>query len=306
MDTIVVDARGVRQRLDRYLASLQRWGSRSQIQRLIAEGLVRLDGQRAKADTALKAEQTIEIEKPARSLVRVTAKPEAIPLTILFEDDYLLVIDKPPGLVVHPAAGHWSGTLVNALVHHWGGRPADLDELRPGVVHRLDKDTSGVLVIAKDADTLAKLSDQFRDRTVQKEYLAIVEGVPTPREGIIDLPLARHATDRKRMAVRTGGRAAVSAYEVLATDGRRSLVRVRPRTGRTHQIRVHLASLGCPIVGDRTYARGRESVRELPRQALHAAAIGFVHPRTGEPLRFEAPLPEDLAGAAAAIREKQS
>lgn len=293
-ETIVVDARGARQRVDRYLAALERWGSRANVQRLIADGRVSIDGRIVKANATLKMGQRIVVEPASAPPPPIRAQPEAIPLRILHEDDWIVVIDKPAGLVVHPATGNWRGTLVNALLHHWGGARAGLDQLRPGVVHRLDKDTSGVMIIAKDATTQLRLTEQFRQRAVQKEYLAFVVGQPSPAQGRIDQPIARHPVDRKRMAVRAGGREAVTEYKVIESGPRFSLVKAFPRTGRTHQIRVHLAAVGHPILGDRVYARGSEVSRLCARQALHAAAIAFRHPGSGEMVRYESPLPADL------------
>jgi 23S rRNA pseudouridine1911/1915/1917 synthase len=268
-ERIAVDAGGARQRLDRYLAARGKWGSRSHVQRLISAGLVRLDGQLVKPGTVL---------------------------AILYEDEWLLVIDKPPGLVVHPAPGHWRGTLVNALLHHWQGARSGLDPLRPGIVHRLDKDTSGVLVIAKDAATLADIGAQFRKREVEKQYLAFVWGRLRSQSGTITEPIGRNPVHRKRMAVRRTGRAAVTSFEVVERFPSATLVRLFPKTGRTHQIRVHLAAIGHPIVGDAVYGGTRKRQLRVPRQALHAERITFRHPRTGARVSFAAPLAEDLVG----------
>jgi len=295
-DTLTVDDRGARQRLDRYLTERGSWGSRSRVQRLIGDGLVRVDGRLAKAGAILRAGQTIEVRVVAAPLpAGVEAEP--IPLDVLYEDASLLVINKPPGLVVHPAPGHWRGTLVSALLYHWAGPRADLDPLRPGIVHRLDKDTSGVLLIAKDAATLAALGAQFRRREVDKQYLAFVWGQLRKQSGTIAAPIGRNPVHRKRMAVRRGGREAVTAFEVAERLEGVTLVRLFPKTGRTHQLRVHLAAIGHGIVGDAVYGRGRTRGGSvlIERQALHAERITFRHPRTGERLSFVAPLPEDLA-----------
>jgi 23S rRNA pseudouridine1911/1915/1917 synthase len=296
-ERITVDARGVRQRLDRYLAAQGQWGSRSQVQRLIAEGAVRVDGQSAKAGTVLRCGQTIEVKGVAPPTVPAGVEAEDIPLNVLYEDEWLLVIDKPPGMVVHPAPGHWRGTLVSALLHHWQGPRPGLDPARPGIVHRLDKDTSGVLIIAKDAATLADLGAQFRKREVQKQYLAFVWGRLRSQRGTIAQPIGRNPVHRMRMAVRRGGREALTDFEVLERFDELTLVRLFPKTGRTHQIRVHLAAVGHPIVGDTVYggARNRGGRVLLQRQALHAERIAFTHPHTGARVCFAAPLPEDLA-----------
>lgn len=295
-ERFTVDGRGARQRLDRYLAALGRWGTRSQVQRLIEDGHVRLDGRPVKPGTVLRCGQTIAVQ-PAPRALPAGVEAEAIPLDVLYEDEWLLVINKPPGLVVHPAPGHWRGTLVSALLHHWRGPRPGLDALRPGIVHRLDKDTSGVLVIAKDAATLADLGTQFRNRQVEKQYVAFVWGRLRHSSGTISEPIGRNPTHRKRMAVRQGGREAVTAYEVCALLDGVTMLRLFPRTGRTHQLRVHLAAIGHPIVGDAVYGRGRArpSGVLIERQALHAERLTFRHPRTSERMTFVAPLTADLS-----------
>lgn len=291
-ERIEVDERGHRQRLDRHLARLGRWGSRARVQRLIEAGGVSVAGQLGRADTILRSGQIIVVDGlPAEEPLTVEA--EAIALGILFEDEWLLAIDKPAGLVVHPAPGHGRGTLVNALLHHWQGTRPGMDPLRPGIVHRLDKDTSGVLVIAKDPDTLTALSKQFQDRSVEKVYLAAVWGRPAAKHGTIDAPIGRNPRHRQRMAVQGGGRPAQTRYEVIRAGKEICWLRLFPKTGRTHQIRVHLASIGHPIVGDTAYGRARRSP-VASRQALHAERLSLVHPRSGERLTFRAPLADDL------------
>jgi len=294
VECITVDARDARQRLDRFLAARGTWGSRSQVQRLIAEGYVHLEGQPAKAGTILRSGQRIDV-RPAAPPPTAGVEPEAIPLDVLYEDEWLLVINKPAGMVVHPAPGHWRGTLVSALLYHWRAPRPGLDPLRPGIVHRLDKDTSGVLVIAKDADTLAHLATQFRNREVEKQYVACVWGRLRSQSGRIAQPIGRNPVHRKRMAVRAGGRAAVTRFRVLQRGAHLTLLRLFPETGRTHQIRVHLASVGHPIVGDAVYGRARVEGRALiARQALHAERIAFRHPRTGGRVDVSAPWPADI------------
>ena len=292
---VTVDPSGRGQRLDRYLAGLGTWGSRSQVQRLINDGHVRLHGQRVKPGTVLRTGQQIDVE-PLPPALPVGIAAEAIPLEVLYEDDWLLVINKPAGLVVHPAPGHWHGTLVSALLHHWQGLRPGLDPLRPGIVHRLDKDTSGVLVIAKDTETHAALGRQFRNREVEKQYVAVVAGRMPHASGMIAAPIGRNPVHRKRMAVRAGGREALTAYEVLEHFAEVTFVRLRPQTGRTHQLRVHLAAIGHPIIGDAVYGRRRQSRLVMRRQALHAERLRFRHPRTGAWLVATAPWPEDLVG----------
>jgi 23S rRNA pseudouridine1911/1915/1917 synthase len=283
------------QRIDRFLAQIGRFGSRARVQKLIEAGCVRIDGQPARCGQRVQPGRRIEVAAPPEPEPSELI-PEAIPLTILFEDACLLVVNKPAGLVVHPAPTHSQGTLVHALLHHWQHQPQGLDPLRPGIVHRLDKDTSGLLVIAKDPETLASLARQFLSRTVEKEYLAAVWGRPARTHGVIDKPVGRDPVHRKKMRIRPDGRAAETRYEVIASAGPVSWLRVWPKTGRTHQIRVHLASLGHPIVGDLTYGRARKNAGvPLPeRQALHAHRLCFQHPRSGETLEFCAPLPADL------------
>jgi 23S rRNA pseudouridine1911/1915/1917 synthase len=294
-----VPAEGAGERLDSYLAKLARFGSRSQVQRLIEAGRVEQNGKTVKAGTVLREGDLLRIA-PAMQSESATSgpAPEDIPLDVLYEDGELLVIAKPAGLVVHPAPGHWRGTLVNALLHRWRGARPGLEQLRPGIVHRLDRDTSGVLVIGKTPEVVLNLSSQFRLRSVEKEYLAVVWRCPRLRRGEIDNPIGRDPKRRKRMAIRVGGRAAVTRYEVRENFGDVALLRVFPETGRTHQIRVHLAAAGHPILGDKVYGRARavrdRMLREFPRHALHAARLECDHPRTGSRLRFEAPLPSDL------------
>jgi 23S rRNA pseudouridine1911/1915/1917 synthase len=297
--TWIVGPRDARTRLDRFLTDRGDLGTRSQIGRLIGSGRVRVDGQPVKAGTLLRAGQRVDAEREVG--VPAQVEPEPIALDVLYEDECLLVIDKPPGLVVHPAPGHASGTLVNALLHRWPAPQPGLDASRLGIVHRLDKDTSGVLVVAKDSSSLADLGRQFQGREVSKRYLAIVWGCPVRPRGVIDEPIGRHPVDRKRMSVRARGRAAVTRYEVVEDLGPWSLLRISPETGRTHQIRVHMSVIGHPVLADPIYARRRlRTVCGLNRQALHAEEISFRHPRSGQRITVSAPLPVDMA---AALRE---
>jgi 23S rRNA pseudouridine1911/1915/1917 synthase len=239
--------------------------------------------------------------------VRSTLEPEPIPLSILYEDADLVVVDKPAGLVVHPAPGHPGGTLVNALLHHCGDLAGVGGVLRPGIVHRLDRGTSGVMVAAKSDAAHRGLAEEFRDHTIERIYHALVRGTPGAEEGRIDRPVGRHRRDRKRMSVATGaGREAVTAWRVLRRFPRSgvSWLEIRPETGRTHQIRVHLASAGMPIAGDPVYGR-RDRTQLLSRPGLHAALLGFVHPTRGERLRFRAPEPEDLVAALERLAKRE-
>jgi len=298
-ERLVVAPEAAGERLDRYLAARGTWGSRAQVQRLITAGHVRVDDAVVKAGTVLRAGQQIAVEVVPAPLAPTDAVPEAIALDVLYEDDWILVLDKPAGLVVHPAPGNWQGTLVNALLHHWHGPRPGLDPARPGIVHRLDKDTSGVLVVAKDAATLAALAAQFRARTVTKQYVAFVWGRIRQDRGTIAAPIGRHPVHRKRMAVRASGREAVTDYEVLERIDGATLLRLFPHTGRTHQLRVHLAAIGHPIVGDAVYGRGRPAA--LPRQALHAERLAFRHPHSGAAVAFTAPLPADMVALRSAL-----
>jgi 23S rRNA pseudouridine1911/1915/1917 synthase len=291
------------QRLDAALAKLEPSLSRAQVRRLIEQGEVTVGGAVVKPAHRLRAGEAIAGRVPAPEPTRVTA--EALPLAILYQDADLGVIDKPAGLVVHPAPGHSGGTLVNALLHHLEDLSGVGGELRPGIVHRLDKDTSGVLVVAKNDAAHRSLAAQFKVHSVLREYLALVRGAPRAQSGTIDAAIGRHPTDRKRMSTTTRrGRAAVTHYQVVERLHDASLLRVRLGTGRTHQVRVHLASIGVSILGDPVYGGGRAQGQELGllRQALHAATLGFTHPRSGESLRFESPLPADMARALEALR----
>ena len=290
-------------RLDRALATLFPDHSRSGLARLIDEGRVRVDSIPAKKPSIrVEAGQTIAIEFPPPAATEIVSQD--IPLTVLFEDDSIVVIDKPAGLVVHPAAGHADSTLVNALLFHVRDLSGIGGEIRPGIVHRLDKETSGVMIIAKNDEAHRKLSAEWGSDRVRKEYLALVYGTPSSANGTIDAPIGRDPRDRKRMAVVRAGRAAVTGYEVLERHRYVSLLRCVLRTGRTHQIRVHLKHLGHPIVGDPVYSgpqwRGipdkklQKTLQAMQRQALHASRITFPHPKSGEMMSIEAPLPEDF------------
>ena len=308
--TLAVDEAGAGERLDRWLAARLPDLSRARLQSVIAQGGVVVDGRPARPARRLKAGQTVSVRLPAPA--PAVPLPEDIPLSVVHEDCHLLVVDKPAGLVVHPGAGRASGTLVNALLHRVRDLSGVGGVLRPGIVHRLDRGTSGLLVVAKDDATHIALSRQFAGRRVEKEYLAVVLGVPRRAEGTIDAPIGRDPANRKRMSVRAPrGRAARSAYRVVEAFDGAALVRVRIATGRTHQIRVHLAALGHPVAGDPTYGgrrarsgrpEARAALEALDRPALHAARLAFTHPATGERLAFESGLPADLQGLLARLR----
>ncbi|MBI2166667.1 MAG: RluA family pseudouridine synthase [Candidatus Omnitrophica bacterium] len=279
-------------RLDQFLAAkLTLQFSRSQIKRLIEAGQIEVAGAPAfSAHQRVRAGQTVRVESYVRRGEETRA--EAIPIEIVYEDPELLVVNKPAGMVVHPAHGNPSHTLVNALLYHIQSLSRAGGPLRPGIVHRLDKDTSGLLVVAKSDSVHAALADQFRDHRIDRTYEAFVRGVVQHEEGEIDEPVGRAFLNRKRVVVRpAGGKSAVTYYRVRRRFPRASWLEIRPRTGRTHQIRVHLAHLGYPLLGDSLY--GIQSPG-IDRQALHASKLGFVHPRTREKLVFEAPLPADL------------
>ena len=290
-------------RLDRALGELFPEHSRSFLARLVDDGLVRVDAKPAtKTSQRVEQGQRVSIEVP--DAAPSSAESQELPLTVLHQDEDIVVIDKPAGLVVHPAAGHPDQTLVNALLFHVKDLSGIGGELRPGIVHRLDKDTSGVMLIAKHDEAHRKLTANWNTDAVQKEYVAIVYGTPSSTRGTVDAPIGRDPRDRKRMAVVTDGRRAVTDYELVERMRHTSLLRCRLRTGRTHQIRVHMKHLGHPIVGDPVYSgpqwRGipdkkvQRVIAAFTRQALHAARLTFAHPRTGRSMSLEAPLPPDL------------
>jgi 23S rRNA pseudouridine1911/1915/1917 synthase len=284
------------ERLDRALAALA-GVARAQAQRWIADGSVRVNGAPGRASQKLAAGDRVLADPPDAAPSALA--PEAIALTILHQDDALVVLDKPAGLVVHPAPGHAGGTLVNALLHHVRDLAGIGGVARPGIVHRLDRGTSGVMVVAKTDAAHGALAKQFHDHTIERVYVAFARGAPAQDEGRIERAIGRHPSDRKRMSIAAKrGRAAATRWRVLRRFPKSGAVKleIRPETGRTHQIRVHLSAHGLPLLGDETYgqAAGGAFARGLGRPALHAAVLGFVHPVSGERLRFEAPLPADL------------
>lgn len=291
-------------RLDLALAALS-GASRSHVRRWIDAGCVRVNQGPARASHRVALGDTLLAEPPEP--LPAGLAPEAIPLAVLYEDDDLVVVDKLAGMVVHPSPGHPTGTLVHALLYHCGETLAGVGGVqRPGIVHRLDRGTSGVMVVAKRDEAHLALAEQFRDHSIERVYRALVRGAPGADAGRVERPVGRHPRDRKRMSVHTrSGREARTAWRVLERFPARGLVwlEVRPETGRTHQIRVHLASAGLPIAGDPVYGRARKAgAAPLDRPALHAAVLGFRHPRSGARLRFEAPLPDDLRALLAELR----
>jgi 23S rRNA pseudouridine1911/1915/1917 synthase len=313
--TLIVDHTEAGVRLDVWLVRAAPELSRARAQALIAEGHVLVNEKPLRSSARLRGGESVTLSLPPP--VAAIPEPQDIPLRVVYEDKRLLVIDKPAGLVVHPGAGQAQGTLVNALLHLVGDLSGVGGVMRPGIVHRLDRGTSGLLVVAKDDETHRALVRQFAGRTVEKEYVAIVHGRPEAQTGTIALPIGRDPVHRQKMSVRAPrGRAARSDYTVVeALDGA-SLVRVRIHTGRTHQIRVHLAALGHPVAGDPTYGGARAPSARRPeakaalmglgRPALHAARLAFTHPETGARVTFESPLPEDLAGALEALRKSDA
>ncbi|MDO9138868.1 MAG: 23S rRNA pseudouridine(1911/1915/1917) synthase RluD [Methylobacter sp.] len=293
-------------RLDQVLAELFADYSRSKLQTWVKDGRVQVNGLTLKAKDKLVGGETIELDAEAE--VVITAEPEPIPLEIIFEDDSLLIVNKPAGLVVHPAVGNWNGTLLNALLNH----DSNLETLpRAGIVHRIDKETSGLLMIAKTLQAHNSLTSQLQDRAITREYLAITRGRMTAG-GTVDEPIGRHPTDRKRYAVRENGKDAVTHYRVSQRFTRHTLVQVKLETGRTHQIRVHMAHIRFPLLGDQVYG-GRfqmppdcseqleKELRSFKRQALHAAKLGLQHPVTDEYCEWEQPMPDDMTRLLAAL-----
>jgi 23S rRNA pseudouridine1911/1915/1917 synthase len=301
-------------RLDAFLAAKYLDRSRVQLRRIISAGAVSVDGQRAKPAYRLNAGQRVTLRLP--DLPRDTPAPEAMALDILYEDDCLAAVNKPPGLVVHPSRGHLGGTLVNALAHHFAQLSGVGGSCRPGVVHRLDRDTSGILVVAKTDAAHMNLAAQWAARTIEKVYFALVAGTPDRDRDRIDQPIGMHPHQREKMAIRADhatSRDASTFYEVQERFAGFAALLAHPHTGRTHQIRVHLAHIGCPVLCDRLYGgRARITVGDLcrtpdatvvlDRQALHAYRLQLDHPRTGARLAFEAPMPADMLHALAALR----
>jgi 23S rRNA pseudouridine1911/1915/1917 synthase len=302
-------------RLDMFIQHHEAYSSRNRIQTLIRDRLALVNGKPEKPSYKVRAGDIVTLELPERPVREVL--PENIPLHIVFEDDHMVVLNKPAGLVVHPAPGNYTGTLVNALLYHYGSLPssgrraaegAGSERERAGIVHRLDKDTSGVMVVARTEQALKALTRQFKDRVVQKKYLALVSGVLKKGSGTIEAAIGRHVKERKKISVHTASpREAVTLYKVKERFKNATLLEVEIKTGRTHQIRVHMAHAGFPVLGDRVYG-GAKVARlgdlSIDRQMLHAESLSLLHPVTGTPLTFSAPPPKDMAEVIEKARKK--
>jgi 23S rRNA pseudouridine1911/1915/1917 synthase len=304
---LIVPAQQSKERLDKYLTRFVRSVSRARLQKLIEQGYVTVDGVQVKSSHQISPSEKIAIHIPRPQKVDIEA--EKIPLNILFEDDDLIVIDKPAGMVVHPAFGNYTGTLVNALLYHCGDLSSVGGRQRPGIVHRLDKDTSGSIVVAKNDVAHHSLSNQFREKITERLYLAVCWGRFRKRQGKVETFLARSPKDRKKISVQAAGKKAITNFTVTETFRLQSLVELKLETGRTHQIRVHLSHIGHPVFGDLEYGGrnrrlGALNTRErafcaellelMPRQALHARLLGFIHPRSGQSVHFESQIPQDM------------
>lgn len=280
------------QRLDAYLTGENPRMSRSHIQKLISEGMADVNGMPARANYRLRTGDAVVLRLPPP--VELVVEPEPIPLDIYYEDQDVVVVNKPRGMVVHPAEGNYTGTMVNALMYHCRDLSGINGVMRPGIVHRLDKDTSGLLMVAKNDFAHVELARQLSERKVERRYLALVHGAMKYDRGTVDAPIGRHSKDRQRMAVEPrNGKPAVTHYTVIGRYGVFTYLELRLETGRTHQIRVHMAYLGYPVAGDPRYGPAKDPLG-LKGQFLHAALLGFVHPRSGEKKVFQAPLPEEL------------
>ena len=283
------------QRIDRFLADILDGQSRSYLQKLVKEGRVLVQGKSVRANYKVVSGESITVEIP--DMEEPDVCPENIPLSILYEDEDLLVVDKPKGMVVHPSAGHYSGTLVNALMYHCAGKLSGINGvLRPGIVHRIDMDTTGSLVVCKNDFAHSCLAEQLKEHSITRKYRAIVYGGFKEDEGTVDAPIGRHPIDRKKMSVNhKNGKNAVTHYRVLERLGKFTYIECQLETGRTHQIRVHMAGIGHRLFGDEVYGQSASRYK-LQGQTLHAQVLGFVHPHTHEYMEFEAPLPEYFEG----------
>lgn len=292
MDNLEYQAAAAGERLDVFITGKTGEFSRSHIQKMITDGFITVNGKTVKANYKLRVGDNVSVQFPKAQPTELAA--ENLPLDILYEDKDLIVINKARGMVVHPAAGNYSGTLVNALLYHCSDLSGINGEIRPGIVHRLDKDTSGVMIAAKNDAAHLSLADQIKNKTAKRKYLAIVHGNIREESGIIEGAIGRHSTDRKKMAIVTvGGKDAVTEFRVLERFGGYTLVECSLRTGRTHQIRVHMTYIGHPVVGDPKYGRQKFPFK-IDGQALHSRELTFIHPVTRQEMFFQAPLPEDM------------
>jgi 23S rRNA pseudouridine1911/1915/1917 synthase len=311
--TLIVTDSHAGKRLDMFIQHHEAYSSRNRIQTLIKDGLALVNGKTEKSSYKVRAGDTVTLELPERPVREVL--PENIPLHVVFEDDHMVVLNKPPGLVVHPAPGNYTGTLVNALLYHYGSLPssgkvaaegAGSERERAGIVHRLDKDTSGVMVVARTEQALKSLTKQFKDRVVQKKYVALVSGVIKKGSGTIEAAIGRHVKERKKISVHTASpREAVTLFKVKERFKNATLVEVEIKTGRTHQIRVHMAHAGFPVLGDRIYGGAKVAKIgniEILRQMLHAESLSLLHPVTGTPLTFNVPPPPDMTSVMDCLR----
>lgn len=305
-ESYIVEPGDGSERLDTFVSSKSGL-TRSSVQKLIKDGGVLVNSATVKAGYKIRTGDIIEVTIPDEPEALLT--PEDIPLDIIFEDDHLVVVNKPPGMVIYPATGHSSGTLMNALASHCNKLASVGAPLRPGIVHRLDKDTSGLIIIAKDDAAYHSLVEKFKNKEIEKEYMALLYGTPKTLKGEINAPIGRSISDRKRMSTKTkNAKEAVTLYEVKSSFRAASLVKVKIITGRTHQIRVHFTFTGHPVLGDRTY--GKKTVLKLgpitlkfSRQMLHAYSLKFTHPITEEPLEFTSPMPEDMEKAIEELKQ---
>ncbi|HEX7534042.1 MAG TPA: RluA family pseudouridine synthase [Syntrophales bacterium] len=311
-DEFIVASHEAGLRLDIYLSLKDLGLSRSQVKKSVDDGLVRVNSFHSKVSHRLRPGDIVEIDK--REPIACRALPQDLPLAIVYEDQHILVVDKPAGMVVHPAAGHFQDTIVNAILYHCHNLSGIGGVLRPGIVHRLDKGTSGLLVVAKSDEAHQGLAGQFKRHEVKKTYIALVYGNPKEDEGQIDLPVGRHPVDRKKMSTRSRrSKEALTTWKVQERFGVATMLDVDIMTGRTHQIRVHLSALGLPVIGDSVYGNPRRAdavhdtfvrskLKTMKRQALHAAKIGFVHPITCQDMMFSSPLPDDMTALADFLR----
>ncbi|MDO6354371.1 RluA family pseudouridine synthase [Caloramator sp. CAR-1] len=287
--TFLVESNDVGKRIDVFLSEKIEDMSRSRIQKLIEDNKIKVNAKEIKSNYKIKNGDEITVEVPKPVMLQIQA--EDIDIDILYEDDDIVVVNKPQGMVVHPAAGNYTGTLVNALLKKCKTLSSINGVIRPGIVHRIDKDTSGVLVVAKNDYAHQHLAEQIKEHTVKRVYIALTEGVIKQDQGTIDKPIGRHPIHRKKMAVIENGKRAVTHFKVLERYKENTLVEARLETGRTHQIRVHMAYIGYPLVGDPVYGFKKQKFN-LKGQALHAMVLGFIHPRTGEYMEFSSPLPD--------------